>query len=467
MASAAIESAPTRMPERSAPGRLGPAWLVGILLVLYFASAALAGTQSPCGNDLGGVFIPSARYVVGGQPLDMYMVRAGISGPYPNANGPLGEILLGGGLAIGRIFHLEKIEPRCGNPDPYPAPGDSIAMRIWLSALFAIFPLLIAREALRVADRWWRPPLAGWPRLLVWGMLLLAPSIWDSLIYYGHLEQSVELWLALLAVRWFTERRLALSGIFLGLALLNRTAAIFVVIPLFLLLVRDRRWLHIVLFGIALGGTLALGLGPFWLHDKQDVVYSLLTFRSQLAIGDGSFWTFFRYTKLEASVQNLDSIVGLAAAAIVSAIALWVGRVREDEPAFYGVIALAVVWFSLSIKAIWGYYFYEPQTWAMIWALTLPGIRRRWFFALGTVLAFSITLGLTEGRISISSPYFNDMGQTRQEILLLSGATAILLLAIEIGMLLLILFRRYLESATVGATEKSGGTPSPIRMVST
>ena len=62
-----IESAVATIPEQQTPAprpRIGPHWLVGILIALYFIIAAIGGTQSPCANDMGGIFLPSARFVV-------------------------------------------------------------------------------------------------------------------------------------------------------------------------------------------------------------------------------------------------------------------------------------------------------------------------------------------------------------------------------------------------------------------
>ncbi len=432
---------PTRRPS------LGPRWVVILALIGYFGLSLAFGTQSPCGNDLGGVFLPSARYVVGGMPFDIYYVRVGI---YPNANGPLGELVLGAVLGIGRAMHLQSIGPSCASiPDIYPAPGDSIALRMWFSLVFAIFPLLVGVEVMRLVDRF-HPPAQwaknagwqGWRRGLLWAILVLSPAVWDSLIYYGHIEQGMALWFALLAVRWFVERRMIWSGVGLALALLCRTADVFVVVPLVLLLLRDLRWRELLTLGSALAVALAIGIAPFWIADRPDVLYSLVTFRSQLGIGDGSFWTLFRGTPYERLAQPLDSTVALAGAALSVMIMLWWGRVKAESAFFYAVIGCSVLWFSISIKAIWGYYFYDPQTWFVIWAMTLAGPVIRWWAVLGVPLLFTIIVGLTEWRIQVTPATFATAGVGRVEMVVLSLATSLLLFGVLCASILLAIRRR-------------------------
>ena len=482
MASESPAAPLTRGVDAPRHSQIGPRWFTGILIALFFVTAALAGTQSPCNNDLGGVFLPSARFVVGGQPLDMYQVRVGV---YPNANGPLGEVVIGGALALGRLVHLQQIGPLCPHVDAYPVAGDSIALRMWLALIFAIFPFLIGLELLRLADRAIDPPLYGWRRAAVWSIALLMPAVWDSLIYYGHIEQTIGLWLTLLAVRWFSERRMLWSGVALGLALLNRTADIFVVVPLALLLLRDLRWRSLAIFGGAIVATLAIGLGPFLVHDRADTLYSLLTFRSQLPIGDGSFWTFFQGTPYAARAQGLDSTVGLLGAAITSAVLLWGGRVRDDEPALYGVVALSVLWFSVSIKAIWGYYFYDPQIWLLAWALYAPmvagsrvaaantlvpwwagvGTQVRWWAIIGTPIVISLALGLTEWRIGASDDSTLSPNKLRLLQEVLSAATSVVLLVLQTAVFILIL-RRPRSTAPAFAPDKPVDLSPDLRLFS-
>jgi hypothetical protein len=400
-----IPVAPAENVRASRP-RIGPPWLVALLVVGYMAIVTtlpiLAGGIYLCNNDFGGIFLPSANYVLNGAPLDMYRVRIGL---YPNANGPLGEVIIAGVVAVGRVFHLQQMSPLCIPRDGH----DSLPLRMWLTFIFGLLPLGMGAEIMRLSDRWRPKPFTDWQRLAVWATILVSIPLWDSIVYYGHFEQALEIWLALLAVRFFSKERFVLAGFLLGLALLNRTAGIFVAIPLALLLVRDLRWQQLfaslrrlLAFSVSLIGTVTLGLVPFYLHDKQDLVYSLSTFRAQEPILDGSFWTFVRGTPWETPLQSWDSNVAIALAIVFSIAILWGARVRASDPALYGVICVSVVCFSIGLKAIWGYYFAEPLIWGLAWILASRNARQQWW-EIGVIpFFFTLLMGMTEMRISLA-----------------------------------------------------------------
>jgi hypothetical protein len=435
----ALDPSPAPQPAANSPLRLSPMRrvatiaLFGGLIALYLAGAALLGTQSPCGNDLGGVFLPSARFVVAGDPLDMYKVRVY---SYPNANGPLGELAIGGALALGRDLNLQNVGKPCPvqSGDHYPLPQDSIGLRVWLTIVFALVPLGIAYEIARVADRWRAEPLTGWKRWLVRGVVLLSPPLWDSLIFYGHIEQILEIWLALMAVRFFSDRRMVLSGALLGLGLLNRTAGIFIVIPLVVVLLYEWRWRDLVLWGASLGAVVLAGLAPFLVHDRVDLLYSLNGFRASTPILDGSFWTLVRGTPLAGSLQPLDSSVALTLALLISAGMIVTARIRSDDPRLYAVICASVICFSLAIKAIWGYYFTEPLMWGIAWVATSRDPRQPWWHHLIMPLFFSAVMLLTEVRISYTPNFFAETGGVRTMVVLTSLGECFALCGMLLGL---------------------------------
>ena len=419
--------------------RIGPPWVVALLLVLYFGLAAIMGTQTSCDNDYGGVFLPSARFVLAGRPLDMYQVVAGGNNPnpaYPNANGPVGEVIIAGVLVPGRALGLQKIAPICPITDPYPVPQDSIPLHLWVILIFALILLGIAAELMRLLDRWQPRPFTGWQRGLLWALILVSPPMWDSMIFYGHYEQLLALYFGLLAVRAYMGRKdaagnptgqhFALSGILLALGLLCRTSDIFVAIPLGLVLLYEQRWWGALRY--VLGGVITVGaiLLPFYLHDRKDLLYSLSGFRGALGIGDGSFWTFFRSTPLEKLVQPLDSTTGLVAATVMCVVLIWVGRVRSTDAAIYALVCASCLWFPLSIKAVWGYYFADPLIWGLAWALTRPMLRQRWWEPIFITVFFSVLMVLTEYRVQIVQEAHT--GSTRTLVLLESGAECVTLL---------------------------------------
>ncbi len=409
--------------------RIGPPVIIGLLLIFYFGMVTLFSTQTACGNDFGGVFAPSARFVLAGRPLDMYMVRAGGNNPaYPNANGPVGEFAIAAVLWAGRAMNLQSLSPTCIVHDGYPLWQDSVPLHMWVIIVFALLPLGIGYEIMRLLDRWQPQPLTGWRRLLLWMGILLSPVTWDSLVFYGHYEQPMTIWLGLVAARLFTGRRIMLSGVMLGLALLCRSAGIFIVIPLALVLLFERRWWDLARFAVGGGGTVGAILLPFYLHDKKDLLFSLSGFRSALTIGDGSFWSFFRYTSLETTVQGWDSLTGIIGATLLCAAILWACRVQSDEPALYAVICASTIFFPLSIKAIWGYYFMDPLMWSFAFLVTRTVLRQRWWEMIFAQFFFTMLMLITEYRITVANPSLPETGMVRTVALLESGAECVALL---------------------------------------
>jgi hypothetical protein len=409
--------------------RIGPPVIIALLVIFYFGMVTLFSTQTACGNDFGGVFAPSARFVLAGRPLDMYTVRAGGNNPaYPNANGPVGEFAIAAVLWVGRAMNLQGYSPICVVHDGYPLWQDSIPLHMWVIIVFALLPLGIGYEIMRLLDRWQSQPLTGWRRFLLWFGILISPVAWDSMVYYGHYEQPMTIWLGLVAARFFTGKRIMLSGVLLGLALLCRSAGIFIVIPLALMLLFERRWRDLARFAVAGGGTVGAILLPFYLHDKTDLLFSLSGFRAALTIGDGSFWSFFRYTSLETTVQSWDSLTGIIGATLVCAAIIWACGVRSDEPALYAVICASSLFFPLTIKAIWGYYFMDPLIWSFAFLVTRPALRKRWWELIFVQFYFTMLMLLTEYRINVANPSLPEQGAVRTVALLESGAECVALL---------------------------------------
>ncbi len=477
VASSVITPPATQRAQETTPRpRIGPPWVIALLLVAYFGTTLLIAAASigpnSCDNDYGGVFQPSARFVLAGRPLDMYLVRAGggTNLLYPNATGPVGELVMAAVLAPGRALGLQHVPPLCTNSDPYPVPGDSVPLRLWVIVLFSIIPLLISAELLRLMDRWQAQPLTGWQRGLIWLLILLSPPTWDSLIYYGHFEQLIAVYLSLLAVRAFmgrkdtagqiTGQQFAVSGLLLGLALLSRTSTVFVAIPLGLVLLFERRWwaaARYVATGVA---TVAVILLPFYLHDRKDLVFSLTGFRAALGIGDGSFWTFFKGLPSEHTVQPLDSTVALIGAVVVSVALIWLGRVRSADAALLAVICAASLWFPLSIKAVWGYYFADPLIWGLAWAVTRPVLRTRWWEPIFITACFTALMVITEYRVTIvTNADYYELGTTRTLVLIESGTEFVVLLLFLLVLFVGVLFTRRAPTAVEATTPAASYLP--------
>src|SRR5205823_12950370 len=100
------------------------------------------------------------------------------------------------------------------------------------------------------------------------------PPIWQSVAGYGHIEQPIEIWLVLVAVRYIQTEKMMPAGIAFGLAVLSRSSALLLSIPLGLAALRAGPVRTIRLFA----GTAAIGLAvlvPFAVSDSSDLMHSL------------------------------------------------------------------------------------------------------------------------------------------------------------------------------------------------
>src|SRR5690242_10463898 len=210
------------------------------------------------------------------------------------------------------------------------------------------------------------------------------------MLFYGHIEQPIMLWLALWGIRQLTERRPARAGLLLGLALLTRSSALMLVLPLAALLARDRQWRALARFGGAVVGTVGTVLLPFLLADRNDVIYSLVTFRGELPVGGGSFWGLTLNTPLESFGQRYDGLTVLLVSLLLTGIVLLRRRdLTLASPALYLLLALSSLCFALFIKTLWPYYFLEPFTFLTIWwlgAMPSPMERFRVWFRWGLAI---------------------------------------------------------------------------------
>lgn len=396
----------------------------GVLFIVYSGVAIflplIEGGVFLCNNDFGGVFLPSARYVLAGRPLDMYQVRIGI---YPNANGPVGEIIIAGIVWVGRLFHLQNMHPLCPYVDTFPLPGDSIPLRMWISFVTAGIFVWIAYELITLAEKMLPRPLTHGQRWSLFAILLLSPPMWDSIVFYGHYEQIFEILFTILAIKWYVQDRMIVSGILLGIALLNRTADIFIIIPLFVALIMGHYWQRLLLFGSVMGGTISVVMLPFLAHDRANIIYSLGQFRAQEPILDGSFWTFFRFTALESRVQSWDSTVGLMLALVIAIIMIWRGHIKPNSVDMYRVIFATSLCFALTLKAVWGYYFTEPLVWGFAWVLSQTFDRIYWLKLWLIGVSFTLLMICTEARISYVQDLFHEQGIQRAVVLAESTVT--------------------------------------------
>ncbi|HZQ49274.1 MAG TPA: hypothetical protein VFB69_03100 [Candidatus Dormibacteraeota bacterium] len=328
-----------------APVLLRPrTWIVPYVL-LWFAVGLLPIDRT----DMDLFFWPSAHEAVDGHPLLVYTPRG--QDDYPNANGPVSLVPLSAlGVAL-NAFHSFDSQPW----------RRSLAL-----ALFSLFLLLMSREAVRAVERIRGAALTGYVRLLAYAVFALGPPLWQSVAGYGHIEQPVELWLLLVAVRWLDEKREVRAGAAFALAILSRSSSVLLAVPLSIY--SGRRGIGaLVRLGVATAVTGVAVLAPFLLADPANVIHSLFTYRGNLVVGAGSIWSVAHGTSLEPVVQHWD-IVPVVAGVLISNAWLATRPGGLTQARLFAAMAFTAASFTLFAKTVWPYYFVEVFIFGTVWA---------------------------------------------------------------------------------------------------
>lgn len=364
-------------------------WALGLAYAVVWAVAGWLWT-GPL-NDLDYFFLPAVRIALKGHPVLVYAVR--YQGTIANDNGPLGLVPLTAVSAV--VSWLGWMD-------------DARLRRALILGALSVFSLLMAREAVVAIDRVRGTRLHGRWRLLAYGVFVASPTLWNSVLGYGHVEQPMTIWLILLGVRTLASDRPSAAGISFGLAVLTRSLAALPLIPIALLLLVRGRWRALTwLAGSA--AVVVVGLLPFLLADPTNTIYSLFTHRVDRPPGGGSFWQVVVGTSYQWIPQRADVVFVLGLAALVSLIVI---RARKDlEPSsgdIYGLLALTALTLPLLAKSVWPYYFLDAYVFGAIWWLGQVGRlawRRRFVGAavpliasIGTLLT-EYEIGATDGRI--------------------------------------------------------------------
>jgi hypothetical protein len=337
-------------------------------------------------TDFDVFFLPSAKIALSGHPLDIYQVRYAVW--YPNANGPLSMLPLTLVAALASALGIIN---------------DFVWCRLLVAVTFAVFPLLLSYEAVRSLDILLKRPLRGMRRLLAYGVFALSPELWHSVLGYGHIEHPLMLFLVVASVRSLLLRRTNRAGLLLGLALLTRSSAILYLAPLILLLIAERNWWAALRFGGCALLTLAIGLLPFVLADRGDLIYSLVTFHGLLPIGGGAVWGVLENTSLSSIGDHYDSFFVIGVCLLLSLALLFRYRtLRLGSGDVYGLLALCGLCFPLLLKTLWPYYYLDAYMFLALWWLSsarpLPTLQAgiRWFIGAGLPLSAVLAGQLAE-----------------------------------------------------------------------
>jgi hypothetical protein len=330
-------------------------WAFGFAYAGVWAIAGWLWTVPP--NDLDNFFLPAVRIALDGHPLLIYTVRYWTI--IANDNGPLGLVILTPVVAVAdRLGWMDDVALR----------------RLLILGAFSVFSLLMAREAVAAIDRLRGATLEGRSRVLAYGVFAASPTLWMSVLGYGHIEQPMALWLVLLGVRSLSSDRSAVAGISFGLAVLTRSLAALSLIPLGVLLLVWGRWRALALLAGSAALTVALGVVPFLLADPTDTIYSLVTHRGLLPVGGGSPWQLLVGTPYLWVPQHWDVLFVLGLAVLLSLIVI-VAR-KDLEPSsrdIYGLLALTALTLPLLAKSVWPYYFLDAYVFGAVWWLGQAG----------------------------------------------------------------------------------------------
>ena len=356
--------------------------IVGLIL-LYLGFRAVGAALAPAREtDLEMFFLPSAKIALAGRPLHLYEVRLDV---YPNANGPLGMVPL---------TLVAAIAERLGVLD------ERVLFRVMVALAFSLFPLLMAREAVRTIELCRGEALRGTHRLLVYGVFVLGPEV---AMTRGHLEQPLMLWLLVASVRRLVEGRDARAGLLLGAALLTRTSALLYAPALGLSLVGGGHWRRALRLAVSTVLTVTLGLLPFALADGENLRYSLFTSHPLLPSLGGSLWEVVPGSALSAFGHLHDGTIALAASVLLSAGALAL-RPRRVGPPTFALLAACGLCLPLFMKSVWAYYYVDAYVLlAIAWLASrrrseAPGVDLRWL-ATGAVPLAALLVGALTGYV--------------------------------------------------------------------
>jgi hypothetical protein len=356
-------------PSRGAARKLAWRSLMPAYLVVWALSPlAVHGLRT----DLTIFFWPAAQVAAHGHPLDVYSTQV-VNG-YPDANGPLSLMVLA---------PLAAITNALGWTDPGVVAGI-------VGIVAGVLALLISREALRVIEN--ARGQIPW-RLAAQATFLVAPALWIAVTGFGHLEQIIEVYLVLLAVRRLLERRFVATGVLFGTALLARTAALTLCVPLLIAAGSVRRKAAVTLVAASVF-TVGIGMLPFVLADGRGVLHSLVTYRGDLPIAGGSVWVLLYQSDSAAIIQHADAYLTLA---VSGGLCLMLARARPNlartPDGLMGLFCIATACFPMLAKTVHSYYLFEPCVFAMAWWLARPGAALNRRLAVPLLLTVATFLG--------------------------------------------------------------------------
>jgi hypothetical protein len=378
----------------------GAYFVAGAIAVLLGAAAIVRGTRGVVtaqDSDLTSFFFRSANEILAGHPWQIYAVRA--FGGYPNYNPPLSIFLMAPLLGIAKALGLT---------------ANYGAQITFVSIPFIGFVLLLGYATV-VALRHLYPAISETQRFLAYILIVFSPLTWQTFTIWYHLEQPMMLALLVGAVVAFQMQREGLGGVLAGLAVLSRTTAIVPLVAFGVLLLVGGEWRALWRFGGAAAGVAAVGFAPFFLLDRANATYSLLTWRGGAEIGGNSIWTWFKYDgpqsasplryALDHAARRLDMYTVIVVVVVVAVLAMTHLRISAYGREAWAVLAIAALCVPMLTKNNWPYYYLEPFVFLLIWEFASMHDRRfglwRWPVLTFTFLSVAATLSQFIGLQSV------------------------------------------------------------------
>jgi hypothetical protein len=389
------DAAPPRIPLAAYVGAAVVAWLLGAAAIVRSTRALTSADDS----DLTSFFFRSAQLILQGHPWSIYAVRA--FGGYPNYNPPLSIFLMAPLLKLAQSIGLA---------------GNIGAEISFVSFPFIGFVVLLAYATIVALQRLF-PAISETQRFLAFILILFSPLTWQTFTIWYHLEQPMMLALLVGAIVAFQARREALGGTLAGLAVLSRTTAVVPLVAFGVLLIVCREWRALLRFGGAAAAVAAVGFAPFFLFDRKDTVYSLVSWRGGAEIGGNSIWTIFKYDGTQAQsplayaldhfARRLDMYVVVAVVVVLAILAVRRLGVSPYSREAWAVLAIAALAVPMLTKNNWPYYYLEPFVFLLIWEFASMHDRRvgtwRWPVLTFTFLSVAATLSQFIGLRSVGA----------------------------------------------------------------
>jgi hypothetical protein len=372
-------------------------WGITAVAVLVGATVVVRGTSAFAvagDSDLANFFLKSADRVLSGDPLHIYAVRGDPPlDENPNDGPPILVFLLAPFLALARGLSL----------------GGNFRAEIAIVSLpfVLVVPLLgwLAMRVVRNLD----PDISLTRLLTVYGLITLSPLVWLCYVPWGHLEIPLMLCGLLATMLALREERELLAGLLAGVTLLVGLTAVFPLLAIAAMMFAAGQMRTLIRFGAIAVAVVVVGLAPFVIADRQDVYYSLVTFRPGRAIGGNSIWALVMNVDSPARLAQLLRRLDIPTAALVALGAGYAAgsrlRVRSVDVDAWAPLAIGALALPMLIKANWPYYYAAPFLLMLLWEAATsrqrPEEGLRWPLLSAGFLLVTATLGQYIGLRSI------------------------------------------------------------------